>query len=430
MTTPLRTGSRLAIVAAALAAILIAAALAVTAGPAASPAQAATTAGCGQNPTLTSGTHTISSNGKNRSFILDIPQNYDNDRPYRLIFGFHWLNGNATDVATGRTVETGTWAYYGLKRLANDSAIFVAPQGLNNGWGNAGGEDVAFVDDMIALIEGDLCVDTTQRFSLGFSYGGAMSYALACARPDVFRAIAPYGSPGLISGCDGGNAPVAVFAAHGNTDHFTDGISQRDKFVANNGCTPQSAPQAPQGSLTHITTAFSGCSEDHPVVWASFDGGHISAPRDGAPGDGGDTWLPGETWEFFTQFASDPGDETTPPDDETTPPDEDETTPPPAGEGECSATIEVVNDWGSGWQGNVLVTAGDRAIDGWTLTWTWPGGQSIDSHWNAEVAVSGATVTASDVGWNGAVQAGQTVDAWGFVGTGSAAAPAISCSAA
>jgi len=47
--------------------------------------------------------------------------------------------------------------------------------------------DLKLTDDLIKLIEGDLCVDTTQVFALGFSYGGSMSYALACARPNVFR---------------------------------------------------------------------------------------------------------------------------------------------------------------------------------------------------------------------------------------------------
>ena len=51
-----------------------------------SPAYAATTAGCGKAPTLTSGTRTIQSSGQNRTYILRIPDNYDSNRPYRLIF--------------------------------------------------------------------------------------------------------------------------------------------------------------------------------------------------------------------------------------------------------------------------------------------------------------------------------------------------------
>ena len=32
--------------------------------------------------------------------------NYDRNHPYRLVFGLHWLGGNAEDVATGRVVPT------------------------------------------------------------------------------------------------------------------------------------------------------------------------------------------------------------------------------------------------------------------------------------------------------------------------------------
>ncbi|EDY59831.2 cellulase [Streptomyces sviceus ATCC 29083] len=270
---------------------------------------AAASPGCGKAPGLTSGTYTIQSGGKNRSFILRVPDGYDRNRGYRLVLGFHWWGGTSTDVATGRTVETGTWAYYGLQRLANNSAIFVAPQGLDNGWANSGGEDVSFVDDMIRRIEADLCVDTTQRFALGFSYGAAMSYALACARATVFRAVAVQ-SGGQLSGCSGGTQPIAYLGVHGLRDNvlaISGGRAMRDRFVRNNGCTPQNPPEPAQGSLTHRITTYAGCSAGHPVAWAAFDEGHIAAPQDGAPGDSGRTWLPGEVWKFFTQFqGSDP----------------------------------------------------------------------------------------------------------------------------
>ncbi|GAB2884044.1 CE1 family esterase [Streptomyces mayteni] len=271
--------------------------------PAGAESAAVASAACGQAPTLGDGTHTIQSGGKNRSFILDVPDGYDRNRPYRLVLGFHWWGGTATDVATGQTVERDVWAYYGLKRLANNSTIFVAPQGISNGWANAGGEDVTFVDDLLRRLEADLCVDTSRRFALGFSYGGAMSYSLACSRPNVFRGVAVYGAPGQISGCGGGTGSVAYFAAHGVSDNIANGRSMRDRFVRNNGCAAQNPPEPAQGSLRHVTTTYSGCAGGRPVTWAAFDGGHIAAPQDGAPGDSGSrTWLPGETWRFITQF--------------------------------------------------------------------------------------------------------------------------------
>ncbi|MEU1784807.1 hydrolase [Streptomyces sparsogenes] len=277
-----------------------AAAMSPTAGNA-----AVASAGCGKDPTLTSGTHTIQSNGKSRSYILKVPDNYDKNRAYRVVFGFHWVGGTATDVATGRTVETGTWAYYGLQRLANNSTIFVAPQGLNNGWGNAGGEDVTFVDNMISQIDGALCADTSRRFALGFSYGGAMTYALACSRATVFRAVAVQ-SGGQLSGCSGGTQPIAYLGVHGISDGvlgIAGGRTMRDKFVRNNGCAAQNPPEPARGSRTHTVTTYAGCSAGHPVAWAAFDEGHIAAPQDGAGGDSGSrTWVPGEIWKFFSQF--------------------------------------------------------------------------------------------------------------------------------
>ncbi|SOR84277.1 MULTISPECIES: cellulose binding domain-containing protein [Streptomyces] len=353
---------------------------------------AATTPGCGKAPTLTSGTHTIQSDGKNRSFILRIPDGYDRNRAYRLVLGFHWLGGTSTDVATGRTVETGTWAYYGLQRLANNSTIFVAPQGLNNGWANTGGEDVTFVDDMLRRIETDLCVDTTQRFALGFSYGAAMSYALACSRATVFRAVAVQ-SGGQLSGCSGGTQPIAYLGVHGLRDSvlgISGGRAMRDRFVRNNGCTPQNPPEPAQGSLTHRVTAYSGCSAGHPVAWAAFDEGHIAAPQDGAPGDSGSrTWLPGEVWKFFTQF---------------------QTSNPPPGTASCRVT-STVSAWNTGLTSNITIAnTGTAAIEGWSLGFTLPDGQTITSGWNADYSVASGRVTARNASHNATIAPGASVD--------------------
>ncbi|MDH2430757.1 cellulose binding domain-containing protein [Sphaerisporangium sp. TRM90804] len=387
---------------------------------------AAPTAGCGRAPALSNGTHSIQSNGKNRTFILRIPDNYDNSRPYRLVFGFHWLNGTATDVATGQTVQRDVWAYYGLLRLSNNSTIFVAPQGLNNGWANSGGEDVTFVDDMIRRIEADLCVDTTQRFALGFSYGGGMSYALACARATVFRAVAVYAG-GQISGCSGGTQPIAYFGAHGIRDNvlsIAGGRSLRDTFVRNNGCTAQNPPEPSQGSLTHRTTTYSGCRAGYPVVWAAFDEGHLPAPMDGSPGSGGSSWLPAETWRFFTQFQSDPAPTPTPT-PSGTPTATPSGTPTPA-PGGCSAVMTTVNSWPGGFGASVTVRAAGSAVNGWTVRWTWPGGQTISSLWNGEPSVSGSSVTVRNASYNGSIAAGGSTT-FGFNGNGTAATPALTC---
>jgi len=285
--------------------------LAATGVTGSGPARAATdagalapSAGCGTSPTLTSGTRSIQTSGKTRSYILRIPDNYDSNHQYRLIFGFHWNGGTANDVDSGGTSGY-PWSYYGLRALSNNSTIFVAPQGFNNGWANSGGEDVIFVDDMIRQIEAGLCVDTAQRFAGGFSYGGGMSNALACARPTVFRAVAVY-SGGQLSGCSGGTEPVGYIGLHGLRDpvlNISQGRSLRDRFVRNNGCTPQNPPEPASGSLTHTVTTYAGCRAGYPVAWAAFDAGHTPGPVDGSAGDfepGERSWTRAVVWNFFT----------------------------------------------------------------------------------------------------------------------------------
>jgi poly(3-hydroxybutyrate) depolymerase len=262
-------------------------------------------AGCGKTPTIKSGENSLSG----RKYIIRVPSNYDNTKAYRLIFGFHWMGGTMQDVDTGQTVTRTVWSYYGLQQLDTEkTSIFVAPQGNGNGWGNGGGADLTFVDNMVKAFTEDFCIDTKQIFSMGFSYGGGMSYAIACARAKVFRAVAIYDG-GILSGCDGGNDPIAYLESHGVSDGvlgYSAAEGMRDRFVKNNGCTAQKPTAVKAGSQTHTVTDFAGCKAGYPVKWISFDGGHDASPCDGscinAPADtkGRQTYLPELTWKFFT----------------------------------------------------------------------------------------------------------------------------------
>ncbi|HEX8866472.1 MAG TPA: poly(3-hydroxybutyrate) depolymerase, partial [Lentzea sp.] len=133
---------RIAIALAAASAVVVLGAAGIALGG--TTTTAAGTAGCGKAPALTSGQHTISSGGQNRSYILRLPPSYDNNRQYRLFVGLHWRGGTANDVDSGGS-DGYNWSYYGLRRLsdaANNGTIFVAPQGNGNGWANPGGQDL------------------------------------------------------------------------------------------------------------------------------------------------------------------------------------------------------------------------------------------------------------------------------------------------
>ena len=402
----------------------------------------AATAGCGKSPTLRNGTYTIQSSGQSRTYILRIPDNYQPSLKYRLFVGNHWLNGSAQNVADGGGAAGSAWAFYGQQRASNNGAIFIAPQGLNAGWANTNGRDVTLIDDILRVVEADLCVDTTQRFALGWSYGGSMSYALACARPNIFRAVVAY-SGAQLSGCAGGTQPVAYFGIHGTRDsvlNISQGRQIRDTFVRANGCTAQNPPEPANGSGRHITTAYSGCRAGYPVQWAAFDGDHTPEPTDGGGTNTATTWTTGEVWRFLTQFgpATSPADSTPSSPGPSSPgpsspgpsspgpssPGPSSPTPSDPASGPCRVTGKV-NAWNSGLTADITVTnTGTSAVNGWSLTFTLAGGQSITSGWNATYSPASGQVTARNVSYNGTIPPGGSVSIGFQAGhTGNNAAP-------
>ncbi|MEV0005138.1 family 43 glycosylhydrolase [Micromonospora sp. NPDC050980] len=111
---------------------------------------------------------------------------------------------------------------------------------------------------------------------------------------------------------------------------------------------------------------------------------------------------------------------TTPP--PTTPPP---TTPPPTG-GACAATYRTTSTWSGGFQGEVTVTAGASALNGWTVGWNLAGGQSITQIWGGTLSTSGSTATVRNVSYNGAVPAAGSTT-FGFLANGSPSTPSLTC---
>lgn len=265
------------------------------------PNGAVPSAGCGKTRSLQNGRINLNVNGLNRSYILRTPDNYNPQTPYRLVLGYHWRGGDALQVANGGNGAATESPHYGLWNLAQNSTIFIAPEGIDNGWANSGGRDIALTDAILNQVQADLCIDKTRIFANGFSFGAGMSNALACARANVFRGVALY-SGAQLSGCEGGTAPVALLATHGLDDNVL-GISLgrgvRDRFVRNNRCAAQNPPEPARGSGRHICTSYQGCTAGYPVRWCAFDGGHWPSQHDaGQP----ESWIPQEAWRFISQF--------------------------------------------------------------------------------------------------------------------------------
>jgi poly(3-hydroxybutyrate) depolymerase len=138
-----------------------------------------------------SGTYTVKSSSKDRTFIINIPTNYDKNKPYRLIFGMHCMGGSAIKVAGTDDGKDQSAFYYHVKTQADkDSiqAIYVAPQGDAGGtW--QGEPDRKFFFDLQTLVKDTLCIDTTRVFSVGFSFGAMFTYTLSLEYPKILRAV-------------------------------------------------------------------------------------------------------------------------------------------------------------------------------------------------------------------------------------------------
>jgi endoglucanase len=70
-----------------------------------------------------------------------------------------------------------------------------------------------------------------------------------------------------------------------------------------------------------------------------------------------------------------------------------------------------------------LTNRGSEVMDGWHLDFSFAGAQRLTQAWNATVALSGATVTATNLSWNRLIRPGQTVSLW-FLADTSGANPA------
>jgi poly(3-hydroxybutyrate) depolymerase len=279
----------------------------ITTGTIASPSQ-----GCGKSPTIPSnhynnGFHIpINAANMEREYILNVPTNYNNTHPYRLIIAYHELNGNDDEMYHHD--------YYHLLPLSGNSAIFVAPNGQQNGqncksssgcgWPNPNDSDILLADAVVAQIEENFCIDTDRIFATGWSYGASMSYETACERPlgaakGYIRAVAVYSAAQLSGSCKP-SKPVAYYASHGTQDtvlNYNYGVQLCENYANADTCKWQVPTKVTSGN--HVCSNMTGCQTGYPVEFCSFDGPHTPDPTD--PGQR-TSWEYQNVWNFLSQF--------------------------------------------------------------------------------------------------------------------------------
>jgi poly(3-hydroxybutyrate) depolymerase len=237
-------------------------------------------AGCGQaSPPLAAGDRALTVDGVARSYVLDLPNGYDGERPYPIVFAFHGA------TTSGRFFRS---AFYGnLLSTMADEAILVHPDALGDpsAWDNQA--DVPFFDALLTELSAALCVDEARVFATGHSSGGFFTNTLGCQRGDVLRAIAPISGGGPFGfGAGSCTGQVAVWVAHAENDEtvaFENGENSRDRWLSANACSPEIRPITPDPCVE-----YSGCAAGSAVRWCVYQDGH----------DWPD-FAPAGIWDFF-----------------------------------------------------------------------------------------------------------------------------------
>jgi polyhydroxybutyrate depolymerase len=254
--------------------------------------------GCGRTGAST-GVQTgqsITVDGQSRTYALSVPTDYTGDTPLALVFGWHGAN---IDGALARNL-------FNLESNSKGEAIFVYPDGVaqqSGGWDrSAGSADFLLFEELVRQISSDYCIDADRIFSTGHSTGAMMSNDLGCYYGDVLRAVAPVeGTPPDTAGRAGCTGAVAVLIVQGQNDPLValaQGQASRDFWLSRNGCSPETAPWAPEAACVE----YQNCQPDLPVLWCLHDQGHAwpSLVRDC---DGGVCFDAGSAiWAFFSSF--------------------------------------------------------------------------------------------------------------------------------
>src|SRR4051812_35107505 len=72
----------------------------------------------------------------------------------------------------------------------------------------------------------------------------------------------------------------------------------------------------------------------------------------------------------------------------------------------CRIDYAVTNQWQGGFGASVTINNLGDPINGWSLAWTYPAGQTITQVWNANANLNSSTITATNVGFNGSIATG------------------------
>jgi len=253
---------------------------------------------------------------ENREYFLTLPKNYDNKKPYKLLFAMHCMGSNAEDFVHHSPDQDHPSPYYGQQKLDTEgNYIFVSPRGDTDGmpWSVSSDKDHKFINQLLTTLEENYCIDTSRVFMTGFSFGAMVTNSMAQDMQDRLRAVAVYATADYnIYLPKNKGLPIAWMAVHGKNDGTCQYNRARDsalkRILKNNGkadadgnFTDASAEKPKEvGGSGHLCYDFTTVDERFPVKFCSWNGQHQWTAYDN--GNWQNTWVPQEVHKFFEQF--------------------------------------------------------------------------------------------------------------------------------
>lgn len=269
------------------------------------------------------------SNGLERSYIIYIPESYDETAdPYPLIFAFHGAGGTGASVAT----------YSDFNTLADEeNFIIVYPNGVNRVWNDArvgdsrvgNIDDVGYISSVIDYLSETLNIDEARVYATGHSMGGMFAFRLGCELQDKIAAIASVASTlpeYLLPACVNA-APIPVLVIQGTDDEvipwsgipgngrgYLSALNTMRFWVVHNECSVDgeftTEPDRDRNDGTRVMVErYTDCTDGADVtLYGVYHGGHTWPGHPITAGNEiGVTSMDIDatriTWEFFQQYS-------------------------------------------------------------------------------------------------------------------------------
>lgn len=244
--------------------------------------------------------------GSPRWFLHTVPSGHDGTSPRPLVVDLHGLAEGA--LVHTRMSEASTTA-------EREGFVVAFPQGRFDPvrWDaedrTDANEDLRFIDEILATLGGDLCIDVSRVYAMGLSYGGFMTSLLVCARADTFAAVAPVAGLRALEPCDQA-ATVPILSFHGTEDAilpFAPYEAAAATWASRNGCAPSPVDHVRTDEVTHrIWDCPAGADVEMFVLPGgghSWPGSEFSASIESVLGPTTmDIHATDEAWAFFERF--------------------------------------------------------------------------------------------------------------------------------